>query len=198
MDSRMNRRRFLTATALGGAGVVNAAGLAGMLSTATVAEAADTDLAGLADPNFLEGKVVSVDATSLVVLTPDLVLRRALVTNGTQVWKARDTTLDQVRPDDHLYARGLPLQDGSFAADSIWVNIVNLHAEVVGVEEGGTLRFSHHGDAWTGHLQPDTVARYSMRAPSRDLSGITAGQHVQIVGAWRPGTNEVDVSTVFA
>ena len=193
---RMDRRRFLAATALGGAGVVSAAGLSGMLSTVT-AEAADADLAGQADPNFLEGKVVSVDATSLVVLTPDLVLRRTLVTNGTQVWKVRDTTLDHVRPDDHLFARGLPLQDGSFAADNIWVNIVNLHVEVTGVDSA-TLRFSHGGDAWTGHLQPDTVARYSMRAATRDLSGVSTGQHVQIVGAWRPGTNEVDVSTVFA
>lgn len=194
---RMNRRRFLTATTLGGAGVVSASGLAGLLSTATVAEAADADLAGQLDPDFLEGKVVSVDASSLVVLTPDLVLRRVLVTDGTQVWKVRDTTLDQVRADDHLYSRGLPLEDGSFAADSIWVNIVNLHAEVVGVD-GRTLRFNHHGEAWTGHIQPDTVARYSMKAPSRDLSGIAAGSHVQIVGAWRPGTNEMDVSTVFA
>jgi len=193
---RMNRRRFLATTALGGAGVVSAAGL-GMLSTAADAEAAGLDLAGLADPNFLEGKVVSVDSTSLVVMTPDLVLRRTLVTDGTQVWKVRDTTLESVSADDHLYARGLPMPDGSFAADSIWVNIVNLHAEVVGVD-GGTLRFNHHGEAWTGHLQHDTVARYSMTAPSRDLSGVTAGRHVQIVGAWRPGTNEVDVSTVFA
>jgi len=195
MDT-MNRRRFLAATALGGAGVVSAAGL-GMLSTATDAEAADLDLAGQLDPNFLEGRVVSVDASSLIVLTPDLVMRRTLVTNGTQVWKVRDTTLEAVRADDHLYARGLPMQHGTFAADSIWINIVNLHAEVVGVD-ASTLRFNHHGEAWTGHLQPDTVARYSMRAPSRDLSGVTTGQHVQVVGAWRPGTNEVHLSTVFA
>lgn len=194
---RMNRRRFLTTSALGGAGVVSASGLAGLLSTATTAEAADADLAGQLDPNFLEGKVVSVDASSLVVLTPDLVLRRVLVTDGTQVWKVRDTTLDQVRADDHLYSRGLPLPDGSFAADSIWVNIVNLHVEVVGID-GSTLRLKHHGDAWTGHLQTDTVVRHSMAAPSRDLSGIAAGAHVQVVGAWRPGTNELDVSTVFA
>jgi hypothetical protein len=194
---RMDRRRFLAATALGGAGVVSAAGLAGVLSSATDVEAADIDLAGQQDPNFLEGKVVSVDAASLVVLTPDLVLRRTYVTNGTQVWKVRDTTLEAVQANDHLYARGLPLQDGSFAADSIWVNIVNLHAEVVGVD-ASTLRFTHHGEGWTGHLQPDTVARYSMRAPSRDLSGVAAGPHVQVVGAWRPGTNEIDVSTVFA
>src|SRR5262249_16384821 len=186
---RMNRRRFLAATALGGAGVVSASGLAGMLSTAADAEAADIDLAGLPDPNFLEGKVVSVAAASLVVTTPDLGRRRTLVTDGTQVWKVRDPTLESVRADDHLYARGLPLPDGSFAADNIWVNIVNLHAEVVGVD-GGKLHFNHHGEAWTGHLQPDTVARYSMKAPSRDLSGVSAGKHVQVVGAWRPGTNE--------
>jgi hypothetical protein len=194
---RMNRRHFLAATALGGAGVVAASGLAGFVSTATEAEAADVDLAGQLDPNFLEGKVVSVSSTSLVVLTPDLLLRRMLVTNGTEIWKVRDTTLDQVRAEDRFYARGVPLQDGSFAADSIWVNIVNLHAEVVGID-GSTLRFKHQGDAWTGHVQPDTVARYSMKAASRDLSGVAAGQHVQIVGAWHPGTNEIDVSTVFA
>ena len=194
---RMDRRRFLATTALGGAGVVSAAGLAGVLSTATVAEAADVDLAGQPDPNFLEGKVVSVGAASLIVLTPDLVMRRMLATDGTQVWKVRDTTLEAVQANDHLYARGLPMPDGTFAAENIWVNIVNLHAEVVGVD-ASTLRFSHHGEAWTGHLQPDTVARYSMRAPSRDLSGVSAGRHVQVVGAWRPGTNEIDVSTVFA
>lgn len=192
----MNRRRFLTATALGSAGVVSASGLSGLLSTG-IAEAADDDLAGQQDLNFLDGKVVSVEASSLLVLTSDLVLRRVLVTNGTQVWKVRDTTLDQVRVDDFLYSRGLPLNDGSFAADSIWVNIVNLHAEVVGIE-GSTLRFEHGGEAWTGHIQPDTVARYTMKAPSRDFSGIASGAHVQVVGAWRPGTNELDISTVFA
>ena len=196
MDT-MNRRRFLTATALGGAGVVAASGLGGLVTTATVAEAADVDLAGQLDPNFLQGKVASVEATSLLVLTSDLVLRRMVVTSDTQIWKARDTTLDQVRADDFFYARGFPLADGSFSADSIWVNIVNLHAEVVGID-GSTLRFRHGGDAWTGHLQPDTVAQYSMNAPSRDLSGIAAGRHVQVVGAWLPGTNEIDVSTVFA
>ncbi|NUR86410.1 MAG: cell wall protein, partial [Nonomuraea sp.] len=31
-----------------------------------------------------------------------------------------------------------------------------------------------------------------------DLSLLSVGQHVQVLGAWRPDTYEVDISSVFS
>jgi hypothetical protein len=196
MSDRMHRRQFLTAATLGSAGVVSAAALGGALADTAVAQAADLAV-DQPDPEFMEGKVVSVEGSSLVVLSGDLLLRRVLAASGTEVWKIRDTTIEGVSVNDWVYVRGTPLPDGSFAAHSIWANIVNVHFQVVGVEQD-RLHLDHGGERWVGHVQPDTVARHSLRAPTRDLSGVTVGSHVQIVGAWRPDTNEIDVSTVFA
>jgi hypothetical protein len=69
--------------------------------------------------------------------------------------------------------------------------------QVVGVEPD-RFHLDHGGERWVGHLHPDTVARHSLRAPTRDLSGVQVGGNVQVVGAWRPDTNEIEVSTVFA
>jgi hypothetical protein len=196
MSDRIHRRQFLTAATLGGAGVVSAAALGGALADVAVVQAADLAV-DQPDPEFLEGKVVSVEGSSLVVLSGDLLLRRVLAGSGTEVWKIRDTTIEEIRADDWVYARGTPMPDGAFAAHSIWVNIVNVHFQVVGVEQD-RFHLDHGGERWVGHVQPDTVARHSLRAPTRDLSGVTVGSHVQVVGAWRPDTNEIDVSTVFA
>lgn len=199
MSEQNSRRRFLAATVLGGAGVVSASALTGLVAkAATLDQTDEQDDVGInqPDPYFLEGLVVSVAESAIIVLTNDLVLRRVLAT-GTQVWKVRVTTLERVQVGDRLYARGVPMEDGSFAATNIWANIVNLVVRVAGTSES-RLELEHRGKQWTGHLQPDTIVRYSGRAPSRDFSRVRPGSHVQIVGAWRPNTNDIDVSTVFA
>jgi Domain of unknown function (DUF5666) len=194
MNDRMHRRQFLAAATLGSAGVVSASALGAVLPETALAEALPVDQP---DPEFLEGQVTSIEGGSMMVLSGDLLLRRVLVSSGTEVWKIRDTTLDNVRAGDAVFVRGTPLKDGSFAAHNIWANIVNVHFQVAQVEPD-RFHLDHGGERWIGHLHPDTVARHSLRAPTNDMSGVQAGSHVQVVGAWRPGTNEIDVSTVFA
>src|SRR5690606_14471384 len=97
-----------------------------------------------------------------------------------------------------LYARGLRMPDGALAADAVWVNIVNITAHVTSMSRN-TLHLEHHGDKIVGHVVPGTSGvSYNSTPATSDMSMLKVGQHVQVLGAWRPGTNEVDIATVYA
>jgi hypothetical protein len=77
------------------------------------------------------------------------------------------------------------------------VNIVNLHVEIASIRSGRLL-LNHPNGPLVGHLVADTVAAYNSGPETRDLSRLRPGLHVQIVGAWHPDTNEIDVSRIYA
>jgi hypothetical protein len=192
--TELDRRQFLARTALGSAGVIAASGL-GPLAAEAIGAMDDVG-PGERDPYFAEGKILSIDGTTLVVSSPDLLLQRIQVTAGTTVWKLRETTLDDVKVDDRLYARGVPSEDGTFLAERIWVNIVNLHVALAGIASDRLL-LDHPGGRLVGHVVPETVAVYSLMAPTHDLSKLRVGMHAQVVGAWHPDTDEIDVATIY-
>ena len=189
-----DRRQFLARTALGGAGVIAATGL-GPLAAEAVATTGDL-APGELDPNFAEGKILSINGTTLVVSSSERLLQRIQVAAGTTIWKLRETTLDDVRVDDRLYARGVPAENGTFLAERIWVNIVNLHVSVAGIASN-RLQLDHTGGRLVAHVVPDTVAVYALGPATRDLSRLRVGMHLQVVGAWHPGTNEIDLATIY-
>jgi hypothetical protein len=195
--NELDRRQFLTRAALGSATAVSAASLGPL---APLAQAGDgtsvAQVAGL-DPNFFEGRIVSIDGSALVVTSDSYLIRRIQVTNGTTIWKFRDTTFDQIAVDDRLYARGVAGENGDFVAEAIWVNIVNLHVEIASIRSGKLL-FNHPSGRLVGHLKPDTVASYNVGPETRDLSRLRPGLHIQVIGAWHPDTNEVDVARIYA
>jgi len=194
--NELDRRQFLARAALGGATTV-AAGALGPL--APLAQASDDPSAphtGL-DPNFFEGRIVSIDGSTLVVTSDSYLIRRIQAVNGTSIWKLRDTTFDQIAVNDRLYARGVVAENGDFVAESIWVNIVNLHVEIASIRSDRLL-FNHRSGRLVGHLAPDTVAAYNVGPETRDLSRLRLGLHVQVVGAWHPDTNEIDISRIYA
>jgi hypothetical protein len=190
-----DRRQFLARTALGSAGVIAASGL-GPLAAEAVATTHDV-APGERDPYFAEGKILSIDGTTLVVSSSELLLQRIQVTAGTTIWKLRETTLDDVRVDDRLYARGVPSDDGTFLAEQIWVNIVNLHVALAGIASD-RLQLDHPGGRLVGHVVPETVAVYAFGPATRDLSRLRVGMHAQVVGAWHPDTDEIDLATIYA
>ena len=192
--SEYDRRQFLARTALGGAGVIAATGL-GPLAAEAVATTGDL-APGELDPNFAEGKILSINGTTLVASSSDRLLHRIQVTAGTAIWKLRETTLDDVRVDDRLYARGVPSKDGTFLAERIWVNIVNLHVAVAGIASN-RFQLDHAGGRLIGHVVPETVAVYALGPATRDLSRLRVGMHVQVIGAWHPDTDEIDLATIY-
>jgi hypothetical protein len=192
----MDRRQFLARTALGSAGVVGAGGL-GLLAPEAVAGGPEDVAAGELDPYFAEGKVLSINGSSLVIASSELLIRRIQVTAGTTFWKLRETTFDDVRVDDRLYASGVPADDGVFVAERVWVNIVNLHVEIHDVGRG-RIDVAHAHGRLRGRIVPETAVVYDFEPPSRDLSRLRPGQHVQLIGAWHPDTDEVDVATIYA
>lgn len=194
-DDLLGRRRFLTSAVLGTAATVAGATAMGALTPGVAAAA---PMPGTPDPNFAEGRISAINGTTMMVTGSDRTLHRIQVTSATSVWKLRTTTFGDARVGDGLYARGVRLPDGTLAADAVWLNIVNLEARIVGMAPN-LLHLDHFGNRVVGHVVTGTSAAvYNGTPPIGDMSLLQVGKHVQVIGAWRPDTNEVDVATVFA
>jgi hypothetical protein len=198
MTNTIDRRKLLASAVLGGASLVGATALGSLAPEAAFA-ADPLDVApGAADPNFAEGRITSVTGGTLFVTGSDSVLHSIRVTDGTSIWKLQPTTFDRIAVGDGLYARGLRLADGTLAADAIWLNIVNLQAHITAMARN-ILYLDHGGRPIVAHVIPGvSAAVYNGTPPVSDVSQLTIGQHVQVIGAWHPDTNEIDIATVYA
>ncbi|HEX5541978.1 MAG TPA: cell wall protein [Micromonospora sp.] len=198
MTKRMDRRRLLATAVLGSASLVGATALGSLAPEAAFAAEQTTVEPGMPDPNFVEGLITSISGSLLLVTSSDTSLHRIQVTDGTSIWKLHPTTFDRIAKGDGMYARGIRLPDGTLAADSIWVNIVNLHAHVATIGRN-LLHLEHQGRRIVGHIVPGTTAAVYNGTPAvSDVSLLRVGRHVQVLGAWHPGTNEIDIATVYS
>jgi hypothetical protein len=208
MPESMDRRSLLTSAVLGSAATIVGATALGSLAP-EAAFAGGTGVpplpasgkqdveAGMRDPNFAEGRITGIRDTMLLVAGSDGTLWRVRVTGGTSIWKLRPTTFDSAAVGDGLYARGVMLPDGTLAADSVWLNIVNLVVHVAAISKD-TIHFDHRGNRIIGHVHHGTsAAAYNGTAAVQDLSMVTVGRHAQVLGAWLPDTNEIDIATVY-
>ncbi|HEV7647047.1 MAG TPA: cell wall protein [Actinophytocola sp.] len=198
MDS-LGRRKFLSKAVLGTAAVTTVVGASSLGSFAPEAAAAQHSAsAGEVDPNFVEGRVISAQKGMLVVTSTDKSMHRIHLTGATSVWKLRPTTLDAAKVGDGLYARGVRMPDGTLAADAVWLNIVNLTVHITSIGRN-MMHLDHRGDRIVGHVIAGTTAAVYNSTPAvSDLSLLQVGKHAQVIGAWRPDTNEVDLATVYA
>ena len=203
MRSSVDRRQFLTRAALGGATLVGATALGSLAPEAafgaTAADGTGPSVApGMPDPAFAEGLISAINGSLILATGSDGTLNRIQTTSGTSVWKLTPTTLADVKVGDGLYARGVRMPDGSLAADALWVNIVSLDAHVVNLASD-KLHLDHKGKRVVGHVVPGVSAAVYNGTPAvTDLAMVPVGGHVHVLGAWRPATNEIDVSTVYA
>lgn len=197
----LGRRRFLTSAVLGttAATVVGASSLGSFAPEAAAAGYPRPDVpAGAPDPNFVEGRITGLGKGLLMVTSSDRSLHRIHLTGATSVWKLRPTTSDAAEVGDGLYARGVRLPDGTLAADAVWLNIVNLQVHITSIGRTA-MHLDHHGDRIVGHVVAGTTAAVYNSTPAvSDLSLLQVGRHAQVIGAWRPDTNEVDLATVYA
>ena len=198
MTSTIDRRRMLAGAALGGAAIVGGTALGSLAPEAAFAAPVDTIEPGAPDPNFVEGRITTVLGTALFATGSDGILHRVQVTNGTSIWKLTPTTFDKVEVGDGLYARGVRMPDGLLVAESLWVNIVNLEVHITSISKD-KMALDHAGSTVVGHVVPGTTATVYNGTPAiSDMSLLQVGKHVQVIGAWRPGTNEIDLATVYA
>jgi hypothetical protein len=195
----LDRRKFLTRAVLTGTtAVVGATTLGSLAPEAAFADDSWTLDPDAVDPDFAEGRITGIQGTMLMVTGSDRTLHRIMVTSGTSIWKLRNTTFDEAKVGDGLYARGARLPDGLLAADAIWLNIVNLQAHIVAINHN-VLHLDHNGSRVVGHVVAGTTAAIYNNTPAvSDLSLLQVGKHAQVIGAWRPDTNEVDIATVYA
>ncbi|MFD5034858.1 cell wall protein [Streptomyces sp. NPDC058405] len=188
----LGRRRFLTTAALSGATIIGATALGGIDADAAFAAEPSLDPA-IAKSSFVEGRITGITGSVLEVAGSYGDRSRVQMTNATSVWKVRATTAAEIEIGDGLYARGVPMPDGTVAADAVWVNIVNLDARIRGIGKD-RLHLAHGQHELVGRIIPDTTnASYAGRALTSDLSQLRIGQSAQVLGAWRPADNSVDV-----
>ncbi|MES4908395.1 MULTISPECIES: cell wall protein [unclassified Streptomyces] len=190
------RRRFLTGVALGGATIVGATSLGAVdADAAFAAPLAPLDPA-VARSAFVEGRIQRIDGSVLDVAGSHGDRARVRLTNATSVWKAGVATAEEIEAGDGLYARGVPMPDGTVAADAVWVNIVNLYGTVRRIDRD-RLHLTHGAHRIVGHLLPAaTSASYARAAPTSDLSRLRVGDGAQVLGAWRPADGAVDIVRV--
>jgi hypothetical protein len=199
MAYTLDRRRLLTGAVLGGtASLVSATALGPLAPEAIGATRAQAVEPGAPDPNFVEGRITGIDDNVLRVAGSDGTFHRIQLTNGTSVWKLRPTTIDRIEVGDGLYARGVRMPDKVLAAESVWVNIVNLTVHVTSIGRN-VMHVDHHGSKIVAHVVPGTSAAVYNGTPAvSDLSMVRVGGHAQIIGAWRPDTDEIDIATIYA
>lgn len=192
----VKRRDLLKGAVLGSAGVLSASAFA-VLGQPVSAQQITNIEAGARDPRFAMGLVHAIEGPVIVALNEESLIQHLELTNMTQVWKGYYTTIEDVKPGDFFYARGTPTLDSRFLADTIWVNIVSLPLHVIDVKEKRII-FSGPQGQYMGHCRRYTSCVYGDTPPCRDLSGLQTGQHVHVIGCWRPGTDEFDISRIFA
>lgn len=195
----MDRRQLLSTAVLGSAaGIVGATALGSVGPEAAFAAESDAPEAGGLDPNYVDGIVTSIRGTQILVEREAGVIDRVFVAPGTSVWKLRSTSFDKIEVGDDVAARGVRMPNGSLAADAVWVNIVNFFAHVVSIGRN-VINLEHNGHRVVGHVvKGDTVASYNSTPAVSDLSMIKVGQHVQVLGAQRPGSDQLEIATIFA
>jgi hypothetical protein len=187
-----SRRKFLTTAVLAGATAFGATA-----PEAAFAQDNSPVNPDAPDPDFAEGRITGIQGTMLMVTGSDRTLYRIQLTSGTSIWKLRNTTFDDVNVGDGLYARGARMPDGVLAADAVWLNIVNLEIHIVDIQRDA-IHLDHHGNRIIGHVVAGTTAAVYNGTPAvSDLSLLRVGEHAQVIGAWRPDTNEVDIATVY-
>ncbi|KAB8167858.1 cell wall protein [Streptomyces sp. 3MP-14] len=192
---RLGRRGFLTSAALGGATIVGASALGALDADAAFAAPGPSLDPAISQSAFAEGRIGAIQGSLLHVAGSHGERHRIQLTNATSVWKARPTTADDIEVGDGLYARGVPMPDGTIAADAVWVNIVNLYTTIRGIERQ-RLHLAHNNHALVGNTIPETSASYAGGALTSDLSRLRIGQPAQVLGAWRPADDSIDLVRV--
>ncbi|WP_381795000.1 cell wall protein [Streptomyces niveus] len=188
----LGRRRFLTTAALSGATIIGATALGGLDADSAFAAEPSLDPA-IAKSSFVEGRITGITGSILEVAGSYGDHARVQMTNATSVWKVHAVTAAAIDIGDGLYARGVPMPDGTVAADAVWVNIVNLDTQIRGIAKN-RLHLAHGQHEVVGNVLADTTnASYAGRAVTSDLSRLRIGQSAQVLGAWRPSDNSVDV-----
>lgn len=194
----MDRRAILTGAVLGGAAVVGATAFGGTDAQAAFHRADPNLVGGQIDPGFAEGLVTSISGGLLGVRGSDQILHRIQVTSATSLWKMDPISLREVAVGDGLYARGARLPDGTLAADAVWVNLVNLDADIAAIS-ATRLDLDHHNQRIVAHVvKGKSAVTYKSGQATGDLAKLRVGHHVRVLGVWLPNTTEMTISTVHS
>ncbi|MGH9898085.1 MAG: cell wall protein [Pyrinomonadaceae bacterium] len=185
--TNINRRQILKGAVLGTAGTLSASAFSVL--------AQPSQEQGATDPSqfFREGLVHAIEGHTIIAADTEKLIHRVEITDSTRIWKGVDTTLTAVKPKDFFYARGKSAQDGTFFAETIWLNIVSLAVQIVNIKDGQVDFMDRQGPG-VAHIMPHTVMVEGLEPATQDFSRLAIGQYAQMIGTWQPETGDIHVS----
>lgn len=178
----LSRRELIQrATALG-----LLTGFAQVIRPTSAVVTAPTSPPALQNPlsDFLQGTITGVSGNTIRVLddsrTPWQIMMSPL---ATELWRAGPTTLESLRVDDFLYARGVTIAPGQLAASNVWVNIVNFWGVVRAADNAG-LRFGDDSLPPVLFQKGTSLYLSGSSAPLSSTSLVGPGMGLQVLGMW--------------
>ena len=195
MDT-VNRRRFLR-QAVVGAGALPILGARAGVSAQVPTHIRDTRPPVFQDVNVrpVHGRILSLSGTMLAVDAVEGLTALSVV--GARIWKGRAASTAHLQAGDVVWARGVPLPDGTLLVTNMWVNIVNVKGRVDTVVSSTTFvmqwgTFGVVGDSTKKtRVTVDALTLFNDGLPTSPFT-LVVGQPVQVVGT------AVDESNLYA
>ncbi len=180
------RRAFVTRLLLA-SGFVGSLRRVGGFVTGNARAASEDDLL---DPQYLEGTILSVDASASEVMDRYGKHLNLSFLPDARVWKGSVLDSSAVSAGDFFYAWGSRPDPQSFVVEKIWLNIANLRGEVARVDAVSTdLIDAGDRKRFTIALDPSTTV---VDADGPELVGdfrsIHVGDPVQVIGVVERGS----------
>lgn len=190
--NKVSRRKFLKQVAFG-TGALNAGILVGYKALSPNVASAQGQLPPQnkgrrgGETEFIQGQVLSISGTTVAVDDTTKGLRTLTVSSDTIIWKGGVVTLQAIQPGDFLYARGLPMPDGTIGVLKMWINIVNVIGIVESYSSGRIrLRLTHLGvrilnRTMDVEISGDTIINNGLGGPQN----IQVDRFIQVLGVLR-------------
>ena len=185
----MNRRRFLQAAVLGGAGLG-----AGFPSVARAADDQAAPAAASADVSAFLGRLDSIASGIVTLNVEGKPASVALAPNAT-FWRGSDSaTPAALRPGDDVLIR---VEDGLIVR--AWANLMRLRGVVEGRNNAGFDLKAGTGYSELGsyglRVTPDTVFEHGYTGDRRPVSQLPAGATIDAIGLLEDGTLSASILT---
>src|SRR5262249_54385454 len=125
MNKKVDRRRFLR-QAVVGAGALPILGARASITSRAQTSTGDTKAPAFQDSSIksVHGRILTLAGATLALETAESL--KALSVLGARIWKGGAASTAHLQLGDVVWARGVPLPDGTLLATDMWINIVNV------------------------------------------------------------------------
>lgn len=148
----------------------------------------------------VHGRILSLSGATMAVEAVEGLTALSLL--GARIWKGGAASIAHLQAGDVVWARGVPLPDGTLLATDMWVNIVNVKGRVDTVVSSTTFvmqwgAFGIVADSTRKtRVTADAQTLFNDGLPTSSVT-LVAGQPIQVVGTAVDESN-IRATRIFA